>query len=171
MLRYSLLAIEAARAAGVRVSFDTNLRLKLWPLARARAIAHATVPLCDVIFPSLEDATALTGVEAPEAIVDFYLALGVPLVALKLGREGVLLATAGGQWHVPGIAVKTVDATGAGDTFDGAFLSMLVRAEAPLSAARYANAAAALSTCGYGAVAPIPTRKQVLDFLSERGEA
>ncbi|KXF75894.1 2-dehydro-3-deoxygluconokinase [Paramesorhizobium deserti] len=160
-------AIEEARANGVRISYDTNLRLKLWPLARARAISHATIPLCDVIFPSLEDATVLTELDEPQAIVDFYLRLGVPLVVLKLGPEGALVATGDGRWRVKGIAVETVDATGAGDTFDGAFLSMLVLGEGPLEAAGYANAAAALSTCGYGAVAPIPRRAEVLQFLGE----
>ena len=62
------------------MSYDTNLRLKLWPLQRARAITHATIPLCDVIFPSLEDATVLTGLEDPDAIADFYLGLGVPMI-------------------------------------------------------------------------------------------
>ena len=161
-------AIAHARAAGVRVAYDTNLRLKLWPLARARAIVAATVPLCDVLLPSLEDASALTGLDDVSAIADYYLSLGAPLVALKLGREGVLVATASERAHVPGFSVETVDATGAGDTFDGAFLSMLARKEDPLSAARYANAAAALSTCGYGAVAPIPRRESVLAFLAER---
>jgi 2-dehydro-3-deoxygluconokinase len=159
-------AIDAARGAGRKVSFDTNLRLKLWPLERARAIIHATIPRCDVILPSMEDAAALTGIEDPDAIVDFYLGLGVPLAVLKMGRDGALVATAGERWRVPGRSVATVDATGAGDTFDGAFLSMLVRGEGPLQAATYANAAAALSTCGYGAVAPIPTRSEVLDFMS-----
>ncbi len=162
-----LAAIEIARENGVKVSYDTNLRLKLWPLQRARAITHATIPLCDVIFPSLEDATVLTGLEDPDAIADFYLGLGVPLVVLKLGPQGALVAQPGDRRRIAGRKVETVDATGAGDTFDGAFLSMLVRGEPPLEAARYANAAAALSTCGYGAVAPIPTRETVLAFLQQ----
>lgn len=164
-------AVEHARANGVQVSYDTNLRLKLWPVARARAITHATIPSCDVIFPSLEDATVLTGFDDPDAIADFYLNLGAPLVALKLGRDGALIAMREERRRVPGIPVETVDATGAGDTFDGAFLAMLVRGETPFEAARYANAAAALSTQGFGAVAPIPTRQQVLDFLARETAA
>ncbi|WP_416798131.1 sugar kinase [Ciceribacter azotifigens] len=159
-------AIEAARAAGVKVSYDTNLRLKLWPHARARAVTHATIPLCDVIFPSLEDATVLTGLTDPHEIADFYLDLGAPLCLLKLGREGVLVADRSGRRTIAGFRVDSVDATGAGDTFDGAFLAMLVEGKSPVEAARYANAAAALSTCGYGAVAPIPTRSEVEAFLN-----
>lgn len=159
-------AIEIVRKAGGKVSYDTNLRLKLWPLVRARAIVDATIPLCDVIFPSLEDATVLTGLTDPNEMVDRYLGMGAPLVALKLGGEGVLVATAKERRHLAGRKVKTVDATGAGDTFDGAYLSAIATGANPFEAAHYANAAAALSTQGFGAVAPIPRRNDVLAYLT-----
>lgn len=159
-------AIEIVRAAGGKISYDTNLRLKLWPLARARAIVDATIPHCDVIFPSLEDATVLSGLSDRDEIVDRYLALGTPLVVLKLGPDGVLVATARERRHLAGRKVRTVDATGAGDTFDGTFLAATVNGADPFEAARYANAAAALSTEGFGAVAPIPRRADVLSFLA-----
>ena len=59
-----------------------------------------------------------------------------------------------------------MDATGAGDTFGGAFVAMLLAGKGLDEAARYANAAAALSTTGYGAVAPIPRRDQVERLLA-----
>ena len=62
-----------------------------------------------------------------------------------------------------------MDATGAGDTFAGAFLARHVAGDDPVAAGRYANAAAALSTTGYGAVAPIPRRDAVEAFLAEAG--
>jgi 2-dehydro-3-deoxygluconokinase len=158
-------AIEVARGAGVRVSYDTNLRLRLWPAPRAAAVIHAAVGMADVVFPSLEDARALTGLAEAEAIADFYLRL-CPLVLLKLGSEGVLVCTRSGRTHLPGRAVRAVDATGAGDAFAGAFLARLVAGDEALAAAAYANAAAALSTTGYGAVAPIPYRDQVLSLLA-----
>ena len=120
-----------------------------------------------IALPSLDDATALTGRDDPQAIADFYLELGVPLVALKLGSAGVLLATPDAKQLIAGHRVKAVDATGAGDTFDGAFLAALVRGASPFEAATYANAAAALATTGYGAVAPIPQREAVEGFLAE----
>jgi len=160
-------AIEIARSTGVRISYDTNLRLKLWPLTRARALVNAAVPLCNVVFLSLDDSIVLTGRESHDAIADFYLSLGAPLVALKLASKSVLLATPEERWQIKGLNVKTVDATGAGDTFDGAFLAMLAKGREPLFAAHYANTAAALSTCRYGAVAPIPTAAQVRITLNE----
>lgn len=162
-------AIEAARAVGTRVSFDTNLRLKLWPLARARAVILEAVGLADVCLPSLEDATQLTGLRDPDAILDALLARGAGVVALKLGPDGALVGDARSRHRVAGHVVDTVDATGAGDTFDGAFLAAWLRGTPLAEAARYANAAAALSTKGYGAVAPIPRRAEVEAFLAELG--
>ncbi len=163
-------AMEIARQAGATVSFDTNLRLRLWPIARARACIHAAIAQADIVFPSLDDAEALTGLADPDAVADFYLAL-CPLVLLKLGREGVLVATRQARHRVAGFPVQAVDATGAGDTFAGAFLARRRAGDGLDDAARYANAAAALSTRGYGAVAPIPREAEVRAFLAERGRA
>jgi 2-dehydro-3-deoxygluconokinase len=162
-------AIEVARAAGVTVSYDTNLRLKLWPAARAAAVIHAALAMSDLAFPSIEDAQALSGLESPEAIAETYLKL-TPMVLLKLGPEGVLLATRNAPpRRIPGFRVQAVDATGAGDTFAGAFLARHVEGVPPEEAARYACAAAALSTTGYGAVAPIPHRAAVEELLASAG--
>ncbi|MFB4202987.1 MULTISPECIES: sugar kinase [Arhodomonas] len=154
-------AMAAAREAGVTVSYDTNLRLKLWPLARARAVIHAAMREADIALPGLEDARRLTGLTDPDAVVDFYAGLGPRVVALKMGREGVLVAADGERVHCPAHPVAQVDAAGAGDAFDGAFLAGIVRGARPEAAARYANVAAALSTLGRGAVAPIPRRAAV----------
>ncbi|MBV8961745.1 MAG: sugar kinase, partial [Hyphomicrobiales bacterium] len=154
-------AIEAARDAGTLVSYDSNLRLKLWPLARARAIIHAAMALCDIARPGLDDAQELTGLCDPDAIADFYLRLGAGIVALTLGREGALVATPRERRRVPSIAVDRIDATGAGDCFDGAFLAEYLAKRDPFVAGHYAAVAAALSTRGFGAVAPIPRRAEV----------
>jgi 2-dehydro-3-deoxygluconokinase len=158
-------AIEVARNAGVIISYDTNLRLKLWPLARARGIIHETMRTADIALPGLDDAEQLTGLTDADAIVDFYLKLGAKIVALTLGKSGSLIATAAQRKRLASMAVTAVDATGAGDTFDGAFLAEYLRSTDPFRAGRYANAAAALSTTGYGAVAPMPRRQAVLSAL------
>jgi 2-dehydro-3-deoxygluconokinase len=162
-------AIDAARAAGVKVSYDTNLRLRLWDLDTARKVIHATIARCDIALPSLDDSQQLTGLSQPDAIADYYLGLGVPLVALKMAAEGCLVVTRKQRLRLPGHQVAAVDATGAGDTFDGAFLARLLTGDDVATAARYANAAAALSTRGYGAVTPIPRAAEVLAELARVG--
>jgi 2-dehydro-3-deoxygluconokinase len=157
-------AMHLARTAGARVSYDTNLRLRLWPAARAAAVIHAAIAMADIALPSLDDATALTGRSEPDAVVDFYLRL-CPLVLLKCGAAGCIVATRDERSRIPAHRVQAVDATGAGDAFAGALLARLLAGDDPLAAARYANAAAALSTTGYGAVAPIPDAAAVRALL------
>ncbi|KQW38674.1 sugar kinase [Rhizobacter sp. Root404] len=160
-------AIALARASGVRVAYDSNLRLKLWPLARARAIIKETVENCDLFLPSLEDAELFTGLTGRDAIMDWCLAAGAPVVVLKLGKDGAIVGTPQDRTAVPGRVVDAVDATGAGDCFAGALLARLAAGDAMLDAVRYANAAAALTTTGFGAVAPIPRPADVRAFMAK----
>ena len=136
-------------------------RLKLWPLRRARAVIHEAMRSCDIALPGLDDAKELAGLTDPDAIADFYLGLGARLVVVKLGKAGALAATRRRRERIAPLPVTAVDATGAGDCFDGAFLAEFVRHGDPFAAARFANVAAALSTLGYGAVAPLPRRAEV----------
>lgn len=164
-------AIDIVRKAGGLVSYDTNLRLKLWPLARARAVVGATAAMSDILLPGLDDARLLTGLTRPEEIADHYLALGAKHVALTLGADGVFYAGESARARIAPHPVEALDATGAGDAFDGAFLAEFLRTGDGLSAAHHANAAAALAVCGFGAVAPLPQRDAVLALLESRGGA
>ncbi len=159
-------ALSHARSHGVSVSFDTNLRLRLWPLARARAVMRELLRCTDICLPSWDDITELTGLTGRDEIVDYLLEAGARVVALKLGQEGCYVATPAERSLVAPYPVAAVDATGAGDCFGGAFIARLVAGDDPFRAARYANVAAALSTCGFGAVAPIPAREAVEQALS-----
>lgn len=158
-------AIRHAKANGSVVSYDTNLRLRLWPLDRARAVIHGASALADILLPGLDDARQLTGLERPEEICSFYLGLGCGVVALTMGKNGTMVATKDRTEVIAARPVEAVDATGAGDTFDGAFLAEWCVHRDPFRAAAYANAAAALSTLGHGAVGPIPARAKVESFL------
>jgi 2-dehydro-3-deoxygluconokinase len=158
-------AMDAAKKAGLEVCFDTNLRLKLWPLERARDAIDGAIRRADILRPALDDARTLTGIEEPDAILDHFLKLGPKLVVMTMGKDGVILATSEARHRLAPHRVEAVDATGAGDTFNGSFLARLIAGDAPRDAARYANAAAALSTMGYGAVAPIPGPAEVYKFL------
>ncbi|MGE0312680.1 MAG: sugar kinase [Lautropia sp.] len=164
-----LAAFGAARAAGGRVALDANLRERLWPLPRARAIIGAAAALADYFLPSVDDAIALSGLPEdadPRAVLDWALGLGAGTVVLKLGARGVIASDGGQVLQVGGHRVDSVDATGAGDCFCGAFLARISAGDALEPALRYANAAAALATTGYGAVAPLPRPDAVARLLA-----
>jgi 2-dehydro-3-deoxygluconokinase len=154
-------AISMARKAGVGVSFDTNFRSRLWTAEKARPVIEAAAAQADILKTSAEDAAALFGLTAPPDVARHLLGLGAKAVIITLGREGVAVATAAGLELIAGRRVAAVDATGAGDAFTGALLAELSRGVPLARAARFANAAAALSTLGYGAIAPLPRRAAV----------
>jgi 2-dehydro-3-deoxygluconokinase len=159
-------AIDAAQSAGARISYDPNLRLKLWPLPRAAAVIMATLAQCDWFLPSLEEARLLSACAEPDAIVDWLHARGAPIVALKCGNSGVVVSDGRRIERIGAHRVAAVDATGAGDCFDGAYAARMLAADDPFAAARYANAAAALATTGFGAVAPLPRDDAVRALLA-----
>jgi 2-dehydro-3-deoxygluconokinase len=161
-------AAAAARAVKVRVSYDANVRPKLAPAERFRALFEQTVPLADVVFLSDEDVDHVFGGD-PEQALEEVLRAGPKLAVLKRGAGGALVGSAAGERvAVPAVRVPLVDATGAGDVFAGAFLVEHLRGEGLERAGRFATAAAALAVTGRGAVKPIPRREQV-EALTARG--
>jgi len=159
-----------ARDSGVSTAFDANVRTRLWTLSEAREALAEILPLTDYFFPSFEDARDLSGSDDHEMIMKWAHSQGAQVVLLKLGADGVKISQGSGAdvIQMASFVVETVDATGAGDCFAGALIARLVAGDALLDAARYANAAAALTTTAYGAIAAIPDRDAVKAFLMSR---
>ncbi|HEV2214784.1 MAG TPA: ribokinase [Terracidiphilus sp.] len=99
---------------------------------------------------------------SPEQAVAQLHARGLQGIVLKRGAAGAFVADASGKAeYVPGFAVEAIDTVGAGDCFNGAFAVALMEGMDTWAAARFANAAAALSVTGKGAQGALPTRAQV----------
>jgi 2-dehydro-3-deoxygluconokinase len=158
-------AMRVARDAGVKISYDTNLRLKLWALPQARETIFSSLAHCDWCLPSLDDARVLFDTDEVDAVIDACHAKGAPIVVLKCGSHGCVVSDRTRRETIAGHVVVSVDATGAGDCFDGAYAARIVAGDHPFAAARYANAAAALATTGFGAVLPLPRDPDVRALL------
>ncbi|MER6084939.1 sugar kinase [Streptomyces sp. NPDC001833] len=158
-------AMAVARAHGTLVTYDPNHRPALWSQERARVVILRSLELCDIALPNLDEGRMLTGEQSPQAVLRALSDRGPRVVVLKLGEEGAMVAEDGETTHVPPHPVSAVDASGAGDAFDGAFAARLMAEDPPVAAARYAVVAAALTTTGHGAVRPIPERRAVLRHL------
>lgn len=154
-------AISMARAAGCQVSFDTNFRPRLWRAEQALPLIERAAAQADILKTSVEDCEGLMGLSDPGEIATRFLGLGAKAVVVTLGSKGAVLATGQGLDHVPGRPVAAIDATGAGDAFTGALLAERLRGTGLAEVVRFANAAAALSTLGLGAIAPLPYRAMV----------
>ena len=163
-------AMKIAKRSGVLITYDPNLRLKLWTLNTARAFITYAFELADVVFPSLEDVRTLLGPISPEAAARQILKRGPKIVVIKLGADGCLVVTRDQVVRSPGFRVTPVDTTGAGDAFDGAFAVGLLEEWTIEKTAEFANAVGALTTLKKGAVAPLPRREQVDEFITSQSQ-
>jgi ribokinase len=93
---------------------------------------------------------------------------GLRGVVLKRGAEGSFVSVAGEKaaWVKP-FPVRAINTVAAGDCFNGAFAVALLEGNDPWTAARFANAAAAISVTRRGAQASMPSRADVDDFLAK----
>ncbi len=155
-------AMKIAKSAGVAVSLDTNLRLKLWDVETARAVTHEAMANADIAVTSIDDSLHLTGLSDPSAIAKFYHGLGPRIVLVTMGAEGCRLSVDGGETHISAVPTTAIDSTGAGDSFAGSFLAYWLETGDPILAANRAAIVAAGTVSGLGAVWPIPRREDVL---------
>lgn len=132
-----------ARAAGASISFDPNLRPRLWPSPQAMAeCINALAALSDTVLPGLAEGRQLTGRHTAQDIAAFYLEQGARQVAVKLGPEGAYFARRGGVSGIaPGLRVeRVVDTVGAGDGFAVGVVSGLLEGLTLAQAAARGNA-------------------------------
>jgi len=158
-------ALRLAKAAGAGTILDP---------APARTLPQTLLRSVDVLTPNETETLTLLGspgervetaAQAEQAAARL-LELGVKIVVLKLGRQGCFVSRVGIREHVAGFAVEAVDTTAAGDTFNGALAVALAEGESLSSAARFANAAAALSTTKPEAQSSGPSRDEVERFVA-----
>ena len=157
----TLEAMRIAREAGTQVSFDSNVRLKLWTIGQAREGLAQAMGLCDLFLPGMEDIGALTGLTHLGEVIDWCRAQCGARIVLKMGADGALIDDGSCRHRIPGLAVATLDATGAGDCFCGNLLARLSAGDDLVAAARWANAAASLAVQRWGAVESLPTASRV----------
>lgn len=166
----TLRAIEHARKHGVLVSYDPNLRLNLWDHEdQARTQMRAALPLAHVLKVNDDEMAFLTGERDLESGSRALLSQGPGIVVVTLGADGCFFSNGRQSLRVPGVRVKAVDTTGAGDAFWAAVLWGLLeplrqgRDLAALTAQEMrpilqrANRAGALTTTRKGAIPALPT--------------
>lgn len=127
----------------------------------------------DIVTPNQTEAAILTGCsQAPSNMLEAEQCAralrqrGAKTAIVKMGDQGCLVAEGDRAKHIPGFAVPVCDTTAAGDTFNGALAVCLARGSSLEAAARFANAAAALSVTKPGALCSIPSASEVDEFLA-----
>jgi ribokinase len=162
-LETPLETVEEAAALGRKQGMSVVL-----DPAPARPLPDRLLRNVDCLTPNESEALLLLGRtggalsldDAPE-IARALLRRGPRTVILKLGEKGALLDDGKGARHFPAPKAEAVDATAAGDTFNGALAVALAEGRELAEAIAFANAAAALSVTRLGAQASIPSRDEV----------
>ncbi len=158
MREAAMAAMSIAHASGKLVSYDLNHRPALWSNEDAVEALSQIAPMLDIVFPSDDEARLFFEDETPDLIAERFRAMGAQIVAVKRGADGAYLVTREARVDIPPAASHPVDASGAGDSFAGAFLAWYVETGDPLLAATKAVEVAAATVSGFGAVEPIPRR-------------
>ncbi len=162
-LAATMTAFRIARAAGAATVFNP---------APAQPLPDELLGLTDVLTPNEIEApllAALSATASVDAAAQALLARGVKAVLVTLGAAGcVLYRDAQAPQGLIGRRMAVADTIGAGDTFTGALAAAMARGVPLPEAMRWANAAAALSVTGRGAIGGMPTRDQVRALLAER---
>lgn len=150
-----LTAVATARAAGSLIAFDPNYRPRLWRRREeAQAAMLEALAVADIALPTFPDEQVLFGDTTPQETAERLRKL-VGEVVVKNGEEPALIARNGGLQSVPAVHVAApVDTTGAGDSFNGAYLAARLAGHAPEEAVQRAHRVAAAVVQVRGALAP-----------------
>ena len=159
-------AAEIAKAHGVKVCFDPNLRLKMWTIEQARSAMERIWPLVDVALPGAEEGELLFGSGEPDDIARELSGRGVGCTIVKIGADGAIGYENGEKVVSPGFKVKhVVDAFGAGDSFAAGIIAARLKGYSLAEQLRYANAIGAMAVSAPGNIEAVPTHAQVLKYL------
>lgn len=163
--------LQNLHAMGGLVSLDTAASD---PFDRWYAAVEPFIDCIDYLFLNDSQMKKMTGKDTVEEGAKALLAAGVKHVIAKLGRDGCVIYDEENEpLHVPSLDVKAVDTTGAGDSFDAAYIMGLRRGWSAVRCARFANTVAGLNCCRLGATAGVPdwaTAVQTMnDFYGTKG--
>ena len=137
-------AARIARDSGATISFDPGSFQMIDEMGVDQFVAVTRDIGIDVFLPNKEEGTTLTGHKDPEAIArELTEIYSGAMVILKLDADGALVWLDGAAHHIPPATNNLVDATGAGDSFAGAFLARYLTGDTPVAAATFATGVAA----------------------------
>ena len=160
--------MDTAKAKGVCVSFDPNLRPALWTDKQEMVqVINDLAKRADLVLPGVGEGETLMGSRDPEAIADFYLGQGSGVVVVKVGAKGAYVKTRDGEaFESPGFRVEhVVDTVGAGDGFAVGTISALLEGQSLREAARRGTAIGAMAVMAAGDSEGLPTREQLDAFM------
>ena len=171
-------AVNSAKKNGLIISFDPNLRENLWDsLDKAKEKIEYGIANCDILKISDNEIQWFTGEQDFDCAVEKLRSRygNIKLLLLSLGKHGSRAFSGKNSAYAPAAPAKTIETTGAGDTFCAAILSKVLEhglrdySEQELSdMLSFANAAAAIVTERKGALKVMPQPEEIIDRMRRK---
>jgi 5-dehydro-2-deoxygluconokinase len=166
--RSTIVGILGARHRRRHTVLDLDYRAQLWAgEAEASDVIGAAIESATVAIGNRTECRVAVGTDQPEAAADLLLERGVELAIVKLGGDGVLVATATASAVVPPRPVEVVCGLGAGDAFGGAIVHGLLANWPARKLVEYANAAGAIVAGRLLCADAMPTDDEITAFLED----
>ncbi len=171
-------AVKAAKESGAVISFDPNLRPPLWSsMEIAKEQMKYGCSQCDILKISDNEIQFLSGKEDYEEGIRYLQeTYKIPLILLTLGKDGSRAYYKDMRVERAGVPCKTIETTGAGDTFCGSALNYILdhdlenlTEEQLGEMLTFANAAAAIVTTRKGAIRAMPEKEEVSELICRMG--
>ncbi|WP_342421478.1 PfkB family carbohydrate kinase [Paenibacillus sp. FSL E2-0178] len=175
-------AVLKAKEAGVMLSFDPNIRFALWESKEeARQSIYWGMNYADILKISEEELSFITGTsDVEKGTLELQQQFEIALIIVTLAEKGCYYRMAGHAGYVPGVKVKPIDTTGAGDAFLGCLLYKILESGSSLqnltnqqmsSMLTFANAGGAAVTTRKGALMSMPTTDEINQMIESSKES
>lgn len=162
-------AISIAKKHGKLISFDPNIRLRLWSKEEAKSALTELLPLVDIFLAGQDEAELLLDVHDPEEIIAKCKDLGISYVAIKQGEKGSVGYHDGHYIESPPVQPKkVVDTVGAGDGFDAGFIYGVLNSWPLAKTLHFANTIGSMVVSVSGDNEGLPYLDEVLVQLGEK---
>ncbi|MGM0409977.1 MAG: sugar kinase [Bacillota bacterium] len=166
-------AIDIAKANDLKISFDPNIRLKLWN--NKNLMRKEMINICkkaDIILPGFEEAKKIFEKENEKELINEFLEYNPEVVVMKMGEKGAIFATEKDNFtQVDSYSPdKIIDTIGAGDGFAAGFISGLLRGYSYHKSVKLGNAVGAFALTVKGDVEGLPTQEELDEFFGEKEE-
>jgi 2-dehydro-3-deoxygluconokinase len=162
--------LRHARAAGVRVALDPNLRPALGPVPDQVTRLLPLLPCVDTLLLGTDEAPHLFGTNDPDGVFVAAAAAGVGETVLKAGPDGCYVPASGRPRHLLTAATVVVDPVGAGDAFAGGYLTARARGLSAVAAAWLGNRLAAGVVANPGDTAGLPDEAAAQALLARAAQ-
>jgi sugar/nucleoside kinase (ribokinase family) len=143
--------MQSLSAKDVKISFDPNIRPELLRNSESMTLVNEVFRNCSILMPGVAELLSLSGESSVEkAVESCFNNKRLECIAIKDGSRGCVIHTRKESFKMGVYPVESKDPTGAGDCFDGAFISGIIEGLPLRDCAKMASAAAALNTAAFG---------------------